>query len=117
MNAIAIEQEGAPATLKKRNNKFLERQVRENDREEREAYDLPMLKPFGDEKYWDFKVFPRVYKTWEKMNRKDKIVAGLIGSIHALALLAPFTYTPGALGWAFWSYMIACQGITLSYHR
>ena len=42
------------------------------------------------------------------MNKKDKIVAGLIGSIHALALLAPFTYSPGAVGWAFWSYMIIC---------
>lgn len=51
------------------------------------------------------------------MNKKDKIVSGLIGSIHALALLAPFTYSPGAVGWAFWSYMLVCQGITMSYHR
>ena len=51
------------------------------------------------------------------MNKKDKIVAGILGSIHALALLAPFTYSPGAVGWAFWSYMLTLQGITLSYHR
>jgi stearoyl-CoA desaturase (delta-9 desaturase) len=51
------------------------------------------------------------------MNKKDKIVAGLLGSIHALALLAPFTCTPDALGLFFWGYLISCQGITMSYHR
>lgn len=51
-----------------------------------------MLKPLGDDKYWDFKIFPRAYKNWEQMNEKDKIVAKLIGAIHALALAAPFTY-------------------------
>ena len=86
----------------------MKRQVKENNREEREPFEVPMLQPFGDDKFWDFKIFPRVYKSWAKMNKKDKIVAGLIGSIHALALLAPFTYSPGAVGWAFWSYMVIC---------
>ena len=79
--------------------------------------DVPKLQPLGDDKFWDFTIFPRAYKSWKQMNKKDKIVAGILGSIHALALLAPFTYSPGAVGWAFWSYMLTCQGITLSYHR
>jgi hypothetical protein len=94
-----------------------QRHVKLNNRDEREAFDVPMLQPLGDKKFWDFQVFPRAYKSWSKMNKKDKIVAGILGSIHALALLAPFTYSPGAVGWAFWSYMITLQGITLSYHR
>jgi hypothetical protein len=42
----------------------MKRQVKENNREEREPFEVPMLKPFGDDKFWDFKIFPRAYKGW-----------------------------------------------------
>ena len=65
-----------------------------NQREKREALDLPTLG--GSTRFWDFKIFPRAYKKWEKMNQKDKIVAGIIGLTHVMALGAPFCYTPWA---------------------
>lgn len=124
LNAISIEQEemlagdGAPAPKKKSGaSGLLARVLRDNNRYERTALDIPKLGPLGDDKFWDFKIFPRTYKSWKSMNKKDKIVAGLLGSIHGLALLAPFTYTPAALGMFFWGYMLTCQGITMSFHR
>lgn len=51
------------------------------------------------------------------MNKKDQIVAGLIGSIHVMALAAPFTYSAGMLQLLAGSYIVNCLGITLSYHR
>jgi len=51
------------------------------------------------------------------MNKKDQIVATLLGSIHGMALFAPFFYTPAAFWWFFGGYMLTCQGITMSYHR
>ena len=58
-----------------------------------------------------------MYKSWEQMNKKDKIVAGLIGSIHLMALAAPFTASTESFWWFFIGYMISAQGITMSYHR
>jgi len=51
------------------------------------------------------------------MNKKDKIVAGLIGSIHALALAAPFTYSGDMLKVFAAGYVINSLGITMSFHR
>jgi hypothetical protein len=66
----------------------------ENVREDRDSVDFPVFEPFGDKKFWDFKMFPRIQKNWSEMNEKDQIVAKLIGGIHAIALLAPFYFTP-----------------------
>jgi len=79
---------------------------------------VPKLEPFGKDKFWDFKTFPRIQKNWSKMNAKDKFVAKLIGSIHAVGILgAPFFFTKGALALGFLGYMITSLGITISYHR
>jgi hypothetical protein len=43
----------------------------ENNRSLRPEFEIPVLKPFGDKKFWDFKVFPKVIKNWEQMNEKD----------------------------------------------
>jgi len=51
------------------------------------------------------------------MNKKDKIVAGLIMTIHGMALGAPFTFGPGALKWLGINYAICLLGITASFHR
>ncbi len=51
------------------------------------------------------------------MNKKDKIVAGLIGTIHLMSLAAPFTYGPGALKWFAVNYALCVFGITVSFHR
>ncbi len=51
------------------------------------------------------------------MNKKDKIVAGLIGSIHLIACYAPFCYTPWAAKLCFIGYVLTAMGITTSYHR
>jgi stearoyl-CoA desaturase (Delta-9 desaturase) len=96
---------------------LLDRTIKENVREDRDVYQLPVMEPLGNDKFWDFKIFPKTYKNWEQMNKKDKIVAGIFLSIHAMALLAPFTYSSTALGWFFISYMVAVPGITLGYHR
>jgi len=85
-----------------------------NQREKREALDLPTL---GDGRFWDFKIFPRAYKSWEKMNQKDKIVAAIIGITHVMALGAPFCYTPWAAWLCFWGYVLRVGAITTSYHR
>jgi hypothetical protein len=72
--------------------------VREsNNRDLREAFEIPELAPLGSKKFWDFKVFPKVLKNWDQLNEKDKIVAKLIGSIHLMTLAAPFTYNEHAL--------------------
>lgn len=51
------------------------------------------------------------------MNKKDQIVAGLIGSIHALALAAPFTASAGMFKLFFAGYLVNCFGITMCFHR
>jgi len=43
----------------------------ENKREEREMVELSTLGPLGDKKFWDFKIFPKAYKNWSEMNKKD----------------------------------------------
>ena len=86
-----------------------------NQREKREALELPSLG--GSTKFWDYKIFPRMYKSWAKMNQKDKIVAGIIGLTHVMALGAPFCYTPWAAQMCFWGYVATAMGITTSYHR
>jgi hypothetical protein len=67
-----------------------------NKRKERNQLEIPEIYPLGSKKFWDFTVFPRVYKNFQEMNKKDKIVAGLIGSVHLMACYAPFCYTPWA---------------------
>ena len=89
----------------------------ENLRYERDVVSLPTLGPLGDKKFWDFNTFPKAYKGWTEMNKKDQIVAGLIGSIHALALAAPFTASAGMFKLFAVGYLINCFGITLSFHR
>jgi len=79
---------------------------------------IPVLEPFGSTKFWGFETWPKIQKSWGKMNKKDQIVASLIGSIHMLAFLfAPFTYTPTAFWVGFVGYMFTSLGITASYHR
>jgi len=51
------------------------------------------------------------------MNMKDKIVAGIIMSVHLMSLAAPFTYGPGALKWLGYNYLACLLGITISFHR
>lgn len=89
----------------------------ENKREERDKMDVPVLEPFGDKKFWDFKIMPKVTKNWAEMNEKDKFVAKLIGGVHVLALAAPFTYSENMLWLMLSGYFFSCLGITLSYHR
>ena len=79
--------------------------------------EVPALAPLGDKKFWDFKIFPRAYKNWSEMNKKDKIVAGLILTIHAMSLGAPLTWGPGALKWLGVNYFLCLLGITASFHR
>jgi len=50
---------------------LIARTLKENVREDRDTFEVPKLEPFGDEKFWDFKIFPRAYKNWEQMNKKD----------------------------------------------
>ena len=52
-----------------------------------------------------------------EMNKKDKIVAGLIMTIHAMSLGAPLTWGPGALKWLGVNYFLCLLGITASFHR
>ncbi|KAK1312081.1 hypothetical protein QJS10_CPA07g00619 [Acorus calamus] len=48
----------------------------------------------------------------------DVVATGVLGVMHALCLLAPFTFTSGALGVACALYVVTgLLGITLSYHR
>mmetsp|Transcript_6763 Transcript_6763/g.11358 ORF Transcript_6763/g.11358 Transcript_6763/m.11358 type:complete len:428 (+) Transcript_6763:161-1444(+) len=89
----------------------------ENVREERPAVDLPPLAPFGNTKFWDFKIFPRIQKSLEEMNEKDKVVLGLVAGIHGMCLAAPFTYTPEAFELCILGYILTAMGITTSYHR
>jgi len=80
--------------------------------------EVPILRPFGDDKYWKFETFPRIQRNWEKMNKKDKIVAQLIAAIHAIGILgAPFFYTHDAFVAGCVSYWFTSLGITMSYHR
>lgn len=58
-----------------------------------------------------------MYKSWSQMNRKDQIVAGIIGSTHILALGAPFCYSPGMFQLCFCGYILTALGITASFHR
>lgn len=51
------------------------------------------------------------------MNKKDQIVAGLIGGTHLIALGAPFCYTPEAGLLCFGGYVATAMGITISFHR
>lgn len=67
--------------------------------------------------FWDFKTYPREQKEWSEMNKKDHIVSRLLGGIHLLALLAPFTFGPGALSWFATNYVLTVLGITVSFHR
>ena len=79
---------------------------------------IPTLWPFGDTNQWDFKTWPRIQKSFEKMNDKDKFVARMIIAIHAVGILgAPFFYTPEAAIVGFISYWFTSLGITMSYHR
>ncbi len=75
------------------------------------------MKPFGDSTIWDFKIFPRIYKTYNEMNIKDKIVFKLIVYINLLYLGTPFFYTPGAFKIIVLGYIVTKLGITTSYHR
>ena len=97
--------------------KLIKQMREENNRMTREPVQIPTLEPFGDKKFWDFNVFPKAYKNWNQMNKKDKVVGKMIGGIHALALLAPFTYSQEALYMFLGGYFFSCLGITLSYHR
>ena len=97
--------------------RLIKRMEGENIREERDVLALPTLGPLGDKKFWDFNVFPKAYKGWSAMNKKDKIVAGLIASIHGLALAAPFTYSANMLKLFAAGYLVNCFGITMSFHR
>jgi hypothetical protein len=45
--------------------KLINMMKEENKREEREGVELPTLGPFGDKKFWDFKIFPKAYKGWQ----------------------------------------------------
>ena len=51
--------------------KLIDKMREENIRENRQAFQIPVLSPLGDEKFWGFKVFPRAYKNWGEMNEKD----------------------------------------------
>ncbi len=75
------------------------------------------MKPFGDSTIWDFKIFPRIYKKYNEMNMKDKIIFKLIVGIHLLSLGAPFFYTPDAFKIMILGYIVTTLGITTSYHR
>ena len=72
-NVLSSVTEAATETVKvgKLSAKLIAQMRLENIREERAAVDVPVLAPLGDDKYWDFKIFPKVLKSWEEMNEKD----------------------------------------------
>ncbi len=50
--------------------------------------------------------------------RRDPFIIGWMISIHLLAMLAPLTYSPGAVGICLLLYFVTgCLGITLGFHR
>jgi len=50
---------------------LIKKQTDNNDRLKREMKTIPVLEPFGDTKFWGFKTWPKIQKSWEKMNKKD----------------------------------------------
>jgi len=65
-----VEPEQKPKTSRL-SAKLINKMREENIREDRQAIQIPVLSPLGDEKFWNFRVFPRAYKNWGEMNEKD----------------------------------------------
>lgn len=75
--------------------------------------------PFADEKFWDFKSFPKNHRLFGRtFTTKDIVVLSVFVFLHLVSLLAPFTATPAAVASFFALHIITGMvGITFSFHR
>lgn len=87
----------------------------------------PKKLPFsGDEKFWDFTVYPKALfpfspegggRPWGAWSDTHRVRLGFVTAVHLGALAAPFTFSWAAFQ-VFAVFALICTvGITLSYHR